>query len=566
MATPGSMLALALVLLPAAVWAHGGLRGDRRLSSWSQELHHIWGQCDPLNRDMRGCSLGGSAQCSDRLSPGPRDAHVEIRLGSLPASTPQEEVHLQWWAARQSPTVYHPLTSAVNASVYRDLRDAYPKFYDSDFNGGNVRVNETGEAVIRVRAPATYFVYPYIAVPHVHLRICRGSSAVQHGRRSDAFFFGQGTTWVTTGSQEDEIRVLSAVPFAGRVVSDSQRSADAPRPCARIIGIRSRGPRSTTLEATTTTLAPTTTTMDNDMQQVLLEAARETMVNLDALEFSPVYLCLMEGKPYDQISSECVDSCPASTVMVHGQCVREELESPGPVQLRAAWRLTVRCGSHCWGSDARNETLHRIRLSLAGHLDLPFQEVTQVGLGFPAASQRRLLDTVTGYLKLTVSTKRVSAASGADLLVAFLPDAPIATELFGMDVQGVELLSGEPAETVHSTELVSIGEGTDPYTPAYDHLDLRSGGSGPLDSSALGLLPPAAIAGIAVAVVVLGAAFVGLVWRQRRLRARSQAAQAKQAQFEANQAELDGEPVKAPAQAPGPAGTEETGESRTAAL
>ena len=52
------------------------------------------------------------------------------------------------------------------------MTDAYPKYGDADFNGGNQLVGTDGKVTIRVQAPSTYFVTNWISVPHVHLRVC----------------------------------------------------------------------------------------------------------------------------------------------------------------------------------------------------------------------------------------------------------------------------------------------------------------------------------------------------------------------------------------------------------
>ena len=44
-------------------------------------------------------------------------------------------------------------------------------------------------------------------------------------------------------------------------------------------------------------------------------------LDLDALEFSPVYRCLVDGKSFSQFNSECSETCPAEVDVARGQCV-----------------------------------------------------------------------------------------------------------------------------------------------------------------------------------------------------------------------------------------------------
>ncbi|CAE8604973.1 unnamed protein product, partial [Polarella glacialis] len=79
---------------------------------------------------------------SNYYSTGPADADLEITLGNLTAAKPGDEVHVQWWAPRASETTWNPLQSIDGCSVYWRMSRAYPKYDESDFNGGNVKVNE----------------------------------------------------------------------------------------------------------------------------------------------------------------------------------------------------------------------------------------------------------------------------------------------------------------------------------------------------------------------------------------------------------------------------------------
>lgn len=563
-----ALLALISALsLAATAEAHGGLRSGRSLFSYSQVAQHIWGRCDQLDRGMTGCSLGSDVKCMDHLSDGPDDADVEIHLGNLPPSTIDEEVHLQWWSPRRSPTRYEPLVSPLGVTVYRCMADAYAKFFEPHFNGGNVRVSENGTAVIRVRAPATYFVWKYLAVPHIHLRLCRGESFAQNV--SDAFYFGLNDTWVSTGSQESEIQVLATRPY--NATAPKLESPTIPRPEAVIVSIIDNRERTTSLDPSTTTLAPvassttplepntsslapvasssssttpeattpsttpeattpeattpqpTPTEPEDPARGATIDAARDAL-DLDALEFSPVYLCLLEEQFFDHFTSDCVESCAQDAALVNGQCVRQETEE-SPVSLQATWKLEVQCGQRCW-HDKKNQTLHNIRLSIAGLLDVPFQEVEQVSVSFLLPSDGRRLSafssTRTGYLEARVSTRRVRDEVGKQMLDGYLEDAAFASQLLGMDVRSVEqVVTGSVEITDANSETLIMGTDNDPYAPAYDEAANTAGDpTSPGASSVLGFLPTAAIVGIACGVVVLGVFFGLFIWYRRRQQAR----------------------------------------------
>uniref|UniRef100_A0A7S4T4L2 Uncharacterized protein n=1 Tax=Alexandrium monilatum TaxID=311494 RepID=A0A7S4T4L2_9DINO len=494
--------ALALASFTMAAGHPEGEDTARRL--FYVEDKHIW---------------GSPAQCSSHVSAGPADADIEIRIGGLPNSTSSKPVHLQWWAPRASATTYDPLTSAVNCSVHANVVVAYPKYSDADFNGGNVRVSEAGEAVIRVRAPATYLVWRYVAVPHIHLRLCEGASDIK--RSNEAVMMAGVDMWISSVNPHT-FQIVSAGPYAGRSAASSSANPSAPGAVAvivRVVGTIDRHsstlPASTTVEATTP--APTTPAAVSQ-RSAEISAARDAL-DLNALEFSPVYQCLLERRFYDHFSAGCVQSCPASSAVAHGQCVRADTADPR-AQVRMSWELEVDCGEPCW-HDKKNATLHGLRLSFAGHLDLPFQEV-EVSVGLVALSGRRLAGARSVYLTVKVDSNRISATQGNSLLASYPQDAATMTTLLGLEVLAVHSHAA-PGQT---TESSVMGQGNDPYVPAYNDVEPKTGPTSP--TSPVSFLPTEAIIGIAAGVVILAAIVGVLLWRrQRQRRAAAQAQQSK---------------------------------------
>jgi len=504
----------ALALLTAAAGHSEDPESARRLT-FITELDAMW---------------SGPARCSSRLSAGPVDADVELRLGGLPASTAGEEVHLQWWSPRKSATLYDPLTSVVNCSVHANVILAYPRYDDANFNGGNVRVSESGEAVIRVQAPSTYFVWEWLAVPHIHLRLCTGAASIQ--RSVDAIMLPGPDPWVSSG-HETNMRILSAGPYAGRSGPATAGSA-VPRPIAVIVAVEGAG-QQTVLPSTTT--MPITTTMELTERNVHISLARDAL-DLDALEFSPVYNCLLEQKLFDHFSSACATDCPEDSAMAHGQCVREATADP-PAELSVSWTLGIRCGDPCW-HNKKMVTLHNVRLSVAGHLDIPFQEV-EVSTGFALAATRRLTDTRTAGLTVTIASSRLSASEATALMGSYSQDAAAMSALLGLSVHSVA--SGAPASQTDLEDNTVMGQDSDPYVPAYDAIDdaPTGGGGGGTSNSVVSMLPAEAIIGIAIGVVVLAVLFGGMLFlrRRRQRRAEAEAKQAQKAGDKAAETEAD---------------------------
>jgi hypothetical protein len=506
-------VALQAVLIGAhdelAVTAPGG-KQPRSLLSISQRKEHIWGRCSRSGGNSGGCRGNWGvcylrdAQCSDHLSDGPADADVEVTLTGVPASTAQQDVHLQWWSAYESPTSYDPLLSLVNVSVYSNVRDAYPKYYDDAFNGGNVRVPESGTVTLRIRSPATYFVWPFVSLPHIHLRICKGDNYAELGAGS--VIFGEADAWVLRGNHAPGMSLSHVGPYTPAVGAVSPAES-SPQAVGYVTSVN-------TVEQGTTTMAPTTTTLSDEERQVIIDAAKEDFVDLDALEFSSVYECLLEDTFFDHISEDCASSCPAGTVVAHAQCVVPETQEAEQT-FGSVWNLQMICSNftECL-HDKMAVTLHQLRINVASLLDIPFQEVTNVQLNFDTIISRRRLSDVSGVnLHINVTTQRHAADDGEDLLETLVPDAAAASELLGIEVQSVQLLS---QDTEEGEEISQVGEDNDPYTPAYDAAE----GNGDDDSieGVIASLPLEIIIAIAVLIFAVGVALGFALWFRHRMR------------------------------------------------
>merc|ERR1712232_1533512 len=152
----------------------------------------------------------------------------------------------------------------------------------------------------------------------------------------------------------------------------------------------------------------------------------------DALEFSPVYQCLERRELYSQLRSECVTSCSPAAEMTRGQCVRKGLGTEEH-SFRARWHLEINCGPSCF-ANKRTAASHMVRLAVADHLDVPFQEVTRVHL-----FRRERAANLDAVLVVSVQTHRLSEDEGHPLLRSFISDASELSSLLGFEITSVQL-------------------------------------------------------------------------------------------------------------------------------
>ncbi|CAK9002063.1 unnamed protein product [Durusdinium trenchii] len=136
---------------------------------------------------------------------------MEITLGNLTPSTPENPVHLAWWAPRKSQTAWNPHLNLEGCAVYRHMNSAYPKYSDVDFNGGNLQVDSNGQITIRFQAPATYYVTSWISVPHVHLRLC-SNDTFAHTTQDAIVFIVDGPELVA-GEAGSHLQILDYKNF-----------------------------------------------------------------------------------------------------------------------------------------------------------------------------------------------------------------------------------------------------------------------------------------------------------------------------------------------------------------
>mmetsp|Transcript_8657 Transcript_8657/g.20363 ORF Transcript_8657/g.20363 Transcript_8657/m.20363 type:complete len:254 (-) Transcript_8657:13-774(-) len=234
---------------------------------------------------------------------------------------------------------------------------------------------------------------------------------------------------------------------------------------------------------------------------------------------------------FDHFSADCTEECPEESVVEHGQCVREETVDE-PVELEITGKLEIECGVPCW-HDRKLASLHDVRLSVAGDLDIPFQEV-EVSMGFASSeSGRRLTENREAYLTVRVISNRVPEEEGTQLLEQFVRNTDFLTQLLGLKVLAATIVPTPDGQFLD--EPVKLDQETDPYVPAYLDLEPAPVPAPAPPASTLSFLPTPAIIGIAVgAVVIISVILASLFWRRRRAQraANNQRAEAKAADVE----------------------------------
>lgn len=248
---------------------------------------------------------------------------------------------------------------------------------------------------------------------------------------------------------------------------------------------------------------------------------------MDAIEFSPVYNCLADTKLFDQFSSKCSAECPSDADLVHAQCVRKPVGGSllAWQVLAASWHFNLDCNAKCW-SDTVPVSHHMVRLALADHFDITFQEVETVQLH--KDPEKPLTHAV---LNVTIITNRLAPELGSSLLTTFLTNSSMASDVLGLTVRDVVEVNGKGQGDVGKDQgegnaVVADsnvpGETSDQYSEYYAPLEkeaedkARSRGR---SNSIAGVevpesVPVDVIIGVAATIMVLSV--VVAVWLRRR--------------------------------------------------
>eukprot|EP00429_Kryptoperidinium_foliaceum_P071514 CAMPEP_0176050606 /NCGR_PEP_ID=MMETSP0120_2-20121206/25154_1 /TAXON_ID=160619 /ORGANISM="Kryptoperidinium foliaceum, Strain CCMP 1326" /LENGTH=550 /DNA_ID=CAMNT_0017384041 /DNA_START=34 /DNA_END=1687 /DNA_ORIENTATION=+ len=412
----------------------------------TSDQEFIWGGCED-SMDPQGCQLKGGHQCSSYLSDGPEDADVSITLYGPPVQRDHRSLGVVGRA--QVPSLLQAIAKPIRLHGLQGPPLCVPAYDEAEFNGGNVEVNETGEATIRIRQPATYVVGKWILYPHIHIRLCSGENLAKVNPDT-IFFTRNGPVFVSGFHGQDHDTVLS----------DSQEWGSS----GSTSGVEDGG--------ASTSVSPSgieddrTINQTNGLIDSRMEDARNSL-DLDGLEFSPVYTCLMKSRFYSYFTASCVEKCPEFADVHVGQCVRKET-SQAAQTVEAAWRVELECGEHCW-HDKLNVTMHHLRLKVGNLLDIPFQEVERAGL--QRLTERRLeaaggVGRISASMSVVVRSKRIDPVEDGPKLKTLVTQVSGASWLLGFVVHGVEPMVTVPVD--EGSVIVSITDSSDPYASAYD--------------------------------------------------------------------------------------------------
>merc|ERR1712137_711781 len=180
----------------------------------------------------------------------------------------------------------------------------------------------------------------------------------------------------------------------------------------------------------------------------------------DALEFSPVFQCLLDGELYSQTKSECTSSCESNEVMFRAQCLRPQRTYMYAQTFSSQWKLTGSCGDACF-EDKVPVALHYVRIVVANVLMINFQAVQIVRLR--RDSEEPELYT---YLMVEVQTSLITSSEGADLLRQVWDAVPDLSVILGFIVDGVQLLESLDSSKYEDTE--QEGETNDVFADYYE--------------------------------------------------------------------------------------------------
>jgi len=190
-------------------------------------------------------------------------------------------------------------------------------------------------------------------------------------------------------------------------------------------------------------------------------------LDLDALEFSPVFQCLSSGLLYDHFAGDCVSACPIGTAVSRGQCVKPAVVRRS--SFAASWQLYIcGCDEKCW-SDKRNGTLHRLRLEIADHLDIPLHEVQELDLRFESRSLNPHQAAVA-RMHVRISSPRYAADTGIAMLRSLFRGMEGSSEALAMLVLGVkEIFAGNSGFLQKHVAAVGISS-DDAFATYYEDL------------------------------------------------------------------------------------------------
>merc|ERR1712032_750184 len=157
------------------------------------------------------------------------------------------------------------------------------------------------------------------------------------------------------------------------------------------------------------------------------------------------------------------------TAVSRGQCVK-----PAAVRsssFAASWQLYIcGCDEKCW-ADKRNGTLHRLRLEIADHLDIPLHEVQELDLRFESRSLYPH-QAAQARTHVRINSPRYVADMGIAKLRSLFRGMEGLSEALAMFVLGAtEIFSERSGFLQKHVGVVGITH-EDPFAPYYQDLEI----------------------------------------------------------------------------------------------
>jgi hypothetical protein len=133
----------------------------------------------------------------------------------------------------------------------------------------------------------------------------------------------------------------------------------------------------------------------------------------------------------------------------------------------AMWDLHVcGCDERCW-ADKKNMTVHRLRLEIAEHMDIPLHEVQELDISFMTGSRPGEASVARMHIRIT--SPRHSLETGTSMLRSLFYNMERSSEVLAMLVLGSREISTQQLGFLHKR----IKQNTeDVYLPYYQELDL----------------------------------------------------------------------------------------------
>jgi len=175
---------------------------------------------------------------------------------------------------------------------------------------------------------------------------------------------------------------------------------------------------------------------------------------------------------YDHFVGDCVAACPKGAAVSRGQCVKPAAGQSS--SFAASWQLYIcGCDESCW-ADKRNGSLHRLRLEIADHLDIPMHEVQELDLTFESRSSNPH-QAALARMHVRISSPRYAADTGISMLRSLFSGMEGSSEALAMLVLGVREVFAENSGFLQKHIVGGVNSNEDAFATYYQDLEMTKG-------------------------------------------------------------------------------------------